>query len=625
MTQPNFPGYELKCPVRESQSGIEWLAHRKLDGQPVAIQQSRPTHTQASRLNTARPWLETQVSTLSDAQPPGVPAVYGVVDTVDPLLFGLVSAHVEGSTLRNVLREVSLTPPGRLESLLLVFEQAAATLSALHNRGLAHGHLTMDRILLGDGPHRGKVYILDLCWARAGLADTNKEEHAPEIALTNAHIRPGSDQWALAYILKSALGKVPNASVLLGKALSRGLERSLHRTLAARFPRIDQLGQIISGARTELAADPTPSIPQNDSETLLDSLRIAVLPPRLAQPEPDQGVEVPRKPSKPSSPRESHPSEEATVPSLSATYVPQQVHLVPQQVHLGTHKVHRIPLTSERVASQPNVENTIPYGVETPASVANKSPSKSKFWTIVRPLTMACVLGLGLVIQPEPFTRWLRLTTGMISTATPSLPLAPTQFSTNNQSPGDNEPPIRSTETNRDPASAAATSTLRDNPASAANIGQAKNSASARSNRSRRRTLRSNSRAQSTLLTQSSERLMSTEPGETKIRSRALRMSISPELARSSPTESYTGSNYRCGQNSPYLCRWQAKKALGRANLKQARMFFEKACDANDAKSCSDLADMWFNGEGGPVRLRTARAFLHRACMLGHSPSCTSR
>lgn len=57
-------------------------------------------------------------------------------------------------------------------------------------------------------------------------------------------------------------------------------------------------------------------------------------------------------------------------------------------------------------------------------------------------------------------------------------------------------------------------------------------------------------------------------------------------------------------------------------NYQQARVWYEKAADQNDAQAQYDLGVMNELGQGGSINLKQARSWYERSCMNGHKEGC---
>ena len=261
LAQRSFRGFELQRELGSGRSGIVWLATRTSDQKVVTLKHARSDVFSKDQLIQARTSLIAEIATLGRLKIPGLPMVLDLTDVEEDGVFGLVYEHVEGRSLNRVLQDVDLSTPGRIESLLVVFEKIAGILSNLHNRGISHGNITGGNILIGEGADTGKVFLLDLVWSRAGLARTLDKDRAPEIR-TEVKGRPGSDQWSLAKLLAEAIRtRISGAawSQLPGE-LRRALDRGQNRLLAERFPRIDQFAQALTAGRADMTSGGDPSV-----------------------------------------------------------------------------------------------------------------------------------------------------------------------------------------------------------------------------------------------------------------------------------------------------------------------------------------------------------------------------
>lgn len=564
MSPERLAGFDLLELLGEGSSGRVFRARDTASGRLVAVKIPKLHEPHDAAVAGARSALAGLISEVGSGGR-GMPRVLGITQTDSMGRFGLVSELLEGRSLDRVLDGVDLTIPGRLASLLLVFEQLAEVVADLHLRGLAHGNLTPANVFLGDGAHRGEVFVLDLVWSRAGLSRLAEDRLPPEMRM-GERPRPASDQWLLARVLQAALRGLEG---LVPPSLRRAIDRAGSDLLAERFPRIDQLRQAISDARAELTPplSPLEISPESPTWLLLERsadgsgpidhampLDAASLAPTVESPKVDPPTlpslprsEPPERPSilgeaPPSSRRNAalaHPSGSPSA-SLSIDLAAEAKPPVsphdptrPMRVIGGRHRLSKLPLRQLPLIGGPRVASRATLvGLWALAALA----------AIGAALLITASLGANALRRPTPI---------------PPPPLS--------DAPPRAAEPIEASSPVRPVVVPESARPSESEPAPAF----------------RRKPPEGDPPAQ--------EPLPSCRPGRTD------------------------------------ACRELGASALRAGDAARARRYLERACDARDGPACAQLAELWARGLGGPARARTAESFRRRACALGHAPSCGGR
>lgn len=229
--------------------GQTWLALSPA-GRKLTVKHLRGALSGDAYWTRAREKLAESLGTVGHIAAEGLQVPVGLTARDRKGRFALLSEHVEGRSLGEVMAAVDISVPGRLEALLNVYEQACQVLGVLHNRGFVHGDIVEGNLILGEGDARGRIHLMDLAWARAGLGHREGPSRPPETERGEAS-RPASDQWQLARMLEAQLAPLLPDGV--PSELQRALSRATRRNVAERFPRIDQLEAAITSALQVLA------------------------------------------------------------------------------------------------------------------------------------------------------------------------------------------------------------------------------------------------------------------------------------------------------------------------------------------------------------------------------------
>ncbi len=63
-------------------------------------------------------------------------------------------------------------------------------------------------------------------------------------------------------------------------------------------------------------------------------------------------------------------------------------------------------------------------------------------------------------------------------------------------------------------------------------------------------------------------------------------------------------------------------KSYEKQDFSKARKYFEKACDLNNGRGCSNLGALYYNGDGVKQDSKKAVALFEKACKLGYKKAC---
>jgi serine/threonine-protein kinase len=220
---------------------------------------------------------------------PNVCTVYDFGKTPDGLVY-LAMEYVEGRTLGSILAERGTLSPRRAAS---VAGQIAAGLDAAHAMGIVHRDLKPDNVMVGVGPDREIVKLVDFGIAKALERDLGKEVTAPGVVVgTPDYMAPEqfagdptdhrSDLYALALIFyRMVTGTLPFAGATARETLTRRLTdppRSL-REAAAQMSFPGELQAVLDRALARRPDDRYPS-----GAAFVDALHAALasLPPDRA-------------------------------------------------------------------------------------------------------------------------------------------------------------------------------------------------------------------------------------------------------------------------------------------------------------------------------------------------------
>jgi TPR repeat protein len=79
-----------------------------------------------------------------------------------------------------------------------------------------------------------------------------------------------------------------------------------------------------------------------------------------------------------------------------------------------------------------------------------------------------------------------------------------------------------------------------------------------------------------------------------------------------------------CDGGAAEACGHMAESLLKRdaPDVKRSASLFEKACNANDAHRCAELAALYELGLGVSMDPAIARKLRARACKMGYRPTC---
>ena len=149
--------YEVGAPIREGWGGIIREGRFLRSGLRVTVEEIRPDLAASPGLIDRLGDFGRDAAAVRD---PHLLAVYDLVD--DSGSYRLIAEWCEGTSLAAVLQR------GRLpaEQALAVLRDVLAGLAVLHTRGLFHGHVGPETVLI-DGGGQGRLAELALCAAAA--------------------------------------------------------------------------------------------------------------------------------------------------------------------------------------------------------------------------------------------------------------------------------------------------------------------------------------------------------------------------------------------------------------------------------------------------------------------------
>jgi serine/threonine protein kinase len=255
--------YALEARLGSGRTGVVWRARRGGDlGTVVAIKRLRagapPEEVQR---------LKAEARIVADLDHPHVVRILDVVDDGDGL--ALVLQYAPGGSLADVLAERGRLAPGEVA---LVGAKVADALASAHRRGIVHGDVKPENVLLTSD---GEPLVTDFGVARVVGAETAEAAGTPGYAAPEV-VAGGvpdsrSDVFGLGIVCRQALtGRAPSRR---GRATAPALEASedIPASLAAVVDR---------------AVAPDPAARFGSAEELALALRSSVPPETLALPAP---------------------------------------------------------------------------------------------------------------------------------------------------------------------------------------------------------------------------------------------------------------------------------------------------------------------------------------------------
>lgn len=252
---------------------------------PVAVKRVRCSAGPAEVVS-----LRAEAELLAALDHPHLLRVLDVV--VDPPGVALVLPYLCGGSLRDLLDDRGALSPGELVALLAPVADAAGS---LHRRGLVHGDLKPDNVLLTSD---GDPVLADVGVARiigrpaTGLVVAGTPAYLDPSVAEGSAPGPRADVYALGVVAYEALtGRLPHVgepAEVVALAASR-----VHRPLES-WPAVPEaVARVV-----EQALDPDPAVRPAGPVELVDALRAAVAPsevrlpagtPRLRRVEADPG------------------------------------------------------------------------------------------------------------------------------------------------------------------------------------------------------------------------------------------------------------------------------------------------------------------------------------------------
>ena len=191
-------GYDIEGLLGTGPAGEVWLARELSSGEQVALKRVQPrsasAHEEARRL----------VDAVQSLNHPGVVPVREMLPYEDQLVF--VLDYAAGGSLGQLLLARGTLDPGEV---VTVGTAMADALAALHSRGLVHGDVTPDNVLLSDDgtPRLSDVGLLRL------LNLDDQVEHGFQDPDPRGRTTPAGDVFSLAAVCYAALtGNPPGPS-----------------------------------------------------------------------------------------------------------------------------------------------------------------------------------------------------------------------------------------------------------------------------------------------------------------------------------------------------------------------------------------------------------------------------
>ncbi|REF34941.1 serine/threonine protein kinase [Thermasporomyces composti] len=238
-------GYEIEGLLGAGRGGQTWLAREESTGVHVALHRMRLRDRDAAE--DARRLVE-RLSTLNH---PNIRRVRELLPLDEELV--LVLEHIEGGTLGQLLLVRGTLDPGEVVTLGAT---VASALAAAHERGLVHGDLSPDTILLSAD---GTPMVSGLAFGRLA-APSDDEEPNPYLdpaETQESEPTPAGDVYSLAAICYMALtglvprpkGHRPVHQVAPGvpPGLAHAVEAGLQRAWDMR-PHMGQFGTLLEAS-----------------------------------------------------------------------------------------------------------------------------------------------------------------------------------------------------------------------------------------------------------------------------------------------------------------------------------------------------------------------------------------
>ena len=229
---PVFAGrYRGETFIKRGQGVETWLG-RDPEGRPVVLK----TAPRVAISEAAKAWLELEVDILGATRNPAALQPEGVGTDGDTLY--LARPYVEGKSLRKWLED----EPPSIEEVLALAVRILCALEEVHERGVVHGDLKPDNIVIRGGSPADPV-VVDFGLSRHALLPDALEDVSAEEALYLSPEQAGliqrgvdgrADLYALGLVLYEALTRRP---AVHGDDLSEVLRGHL----AVALPPIDTL------------------------------------------------------------------------------------------------------------------------------------------------------------------------------------------------------------------------------------------------------------------------------------------------------------------------------------------------------------------------------------------------
>src|SRR6188474_1333467 len=173
------PEYWILGEIGRGGTAIVYLARDRATGDEVAIKLIRPKYIEDEEA-VAR--FAREARFVAQLNHPNVVGVHRVVD-LGAAGIALVMAHIDGRTLKQVIKEDSpLTP----DFVVNVLRQVAAALAAAHRMGIVHRDVKPENVFIDSD---GKALLADFGVARSMSGDTQLTMHGVAIG-TPSYMAP---------------------------------------------------------------------------------------------------------------------------------------------------------------------------------------------------------------------------------------------------------------------------------------------------------------------------------------------------------------------------------------------------------------------------------------------------
>ncbi len=602
--------YTLQRKLGQGPLAEVWKATKAGRVQPAALKLLRPGVLSPSAMREAFDRLVHQLSIVGRLQHPHLPAPLGTVRRPSDGLFGLAAPYLEGGPLFDA---GDLSDPDALHDALELIIQLGQTVMWLHEQGQVHGAIKPGNVLAtpsADGP---AIRLLDFCWSRAGLCRLEGTRFEPP-EFRRGEPTEASDQWAVGRMLRVLVARrAPepvSAWARLPVDLRVAVERSSAENPAQRFERVAQLVDALVSAQGALASSgskaPSPA----------DRLPAPTVP---LEPRGGSGVRTPRGSdsvdiTRPADPmvvpadhRPSGSSPEAAPPTapISPTTAPGIID-APTAPTLSDADPAKLKASANRprmvaIAEIQNPDPTSPVSVDRIDPSADSGPPSGLVRPVVAPADPTAPVSydpprVGLPIAIVVLIAAVVAVGVTVWSAVSAPPEALVVVEPRVEAP----PPISALPPRTSPDTGPGRPSAEDSPRSRGEVADPP----------------------------PPPRRDTPDPLATARRDcnrgviRAC-LAVSQRHERNRQWRAAAVVRQRaCREGHRASCFAAAESLLKSGQGRAARRQYEMLCDDRQAVACAELARLYREGIGGSANGRTARAFVTRACKLGHRPSC---